>query len=94
MSGLEQTRLGPTQYHAEHSSKADPTCHEEGPSREYLFKSEVNNLGSVIASMNIPFHDTSHELVAFDSHDCLNKEVVGLTALLCIRYITGYAAFV
>ena len=54
----------------------------------------MNNLGSVIASMSIPFHDISHELVAFDSHDCLSKEVLGLTALLCIRYSTGYAAFV
>ena len=63
-------------------------------SREYSFKSEVNTLGSVIASMSIQFHDTSHELVAFDSHDCLSQEVVGLTALLCIRYSTGYAAFV
>ena len=49
---------------------------------------------SVIASTSIPFHDTSHELMAFDSPDCLSKEVVGLIALLSIRYSAGYAAFV
>ena len=44
----------------------------------------MGNLGNVIASMNIQFHDTAHELIALDSHHCLSKEVVGLTILLGI----------
>ena len=95
VSGPEQARLlaeFETQYHAD--PKVDTKCHEEGTSRQNSFKNEVNKLCVTIASMGNPSDDTSHELMALDSHNCTSKEVV---ATLLSMEATGnmrYAAFV
>ena len=95
VSGPEQARLlteFETPRHADR--KVDTKSHEEGPSRQNSFQTEVNKLCTTIASMGNRFDDTSHELMGLDSHNCSSKEVV--TTLLSME-ATGnirYAAFV